>query len=441
MTVSSLGIGSGIDLQGILDGLMAIERNQQTLLKSKVTSQQSKISTYQTLNGQFQGLKTAAEALNLPSSWQAFKATSSDASVTATADSSAISGTFSFKVTGLAQAHVLASSGTVASLDAVINSNGDTLSEVVSNINTDDNSPFSAAAIQVAPNQYKLQLTAKESGSANSITTDTEQYSAYGLGSLQTVAAASDATLQVGNGPGAYTITSASNTIQNALPGVTLQLTSADPDKTVTVKVAGDVDKLANNVEAMVKAANTALSYIKDNSKYNPDTSAAGSLLGNSVASRLSQQIYSQLLGPVSGASLSTVDQVGIKTDASGLITFDKEKFKAEYAKNPQAVASMFVEGGVNGTATPTNPGLAERMANLGKLATNSVDGIITSAIKGHNTTIDDLKEQIERWDDRLAQRESTLKRQFSALDVAISNYQSMGSWLSGQIGSLPSWG
>lgn len=441
MTISSLGLGSGIDLQGILDGLMKIEATQQNALKTKVSAQQSKISTYQALNSQFASLQTAAEALSLPTNWKVFKATSSDASVTATANSSAVSGNFSFKVTQLAQGHVMGSSQTVSSLTDPIGGDGKSLSDIVNGINSDKNSAFTAAAVQTSPGQYKLQLSAKETGTANAISIDPDTFAGYGLGTLTEVSAAKNAVLSVGDGAGAYTITSATNTIKDALPGVTLQLNSADPAKTVNVKVGGDVDALANSVEKMISAANSALGYIRNNSKYDPNSSAAGSLLGNSVASQLSQKLFSSTLNPVSGTDLKTVDQVGIKTDASGNISFDKEKFKAAYAADPNGVASMFVEGGAIGVATPANPGIAERLAALAKSATNSTTGSITNAIKGLNKTIEDLNTQISSWDTRLAQRQDTLKKQFSALDVAISNYQSMGSWLSGQINNLPTWG
>ena len=119
-STSSLGLGSGLDLNSIIDGLMNVEGAQQTKLKSKVTQHNSLVGIYQQLNAKFSTLQTASQGLNLPSSWQIKAATSSSTNVTATATTSAIAGSLSFVVKNLATAQTLASSGSVASTDSII---------------------------------------------------------------------------------------------------------------------------------------------------------------------------------------------------------------------------------------------------------------------------------------------------------------------------------
>lgn len=627
---SSLGIGSGLDLNTILDGFMQIEAVQQNKLKTRVTTQQSKVGLYQALNTKFAAVKTASEALNLSASWRLNKAASSDASVTASATGAAIPGSFSFTVQNLAKAHVMASSGTVPSLDTIVGSGrffigsgssmgfssltpsndlapgnhtlavtqataaaeidgatpaaasttitsdplgppnntfsldvngaprtftladgtydrtqlvaeinrvagaditaslesdnsikfaskfegsaatlqvtgGDALADIghsaggvatgtnglvtldgvqstvtdtrsgatfasttgsvtaalpltgltvgttsldmvdsgdgklstiVGNINR-ANGSMTAAAIQVSPGQYKLQLQSKETGVANGLTLDPSSFSGGGLGALSTVTAALDATLQVGSGAGAYTVTSPKNTVTDVLPGVTMTLNSADPLKTVNVTVGADGSGMAGKVKALVDSANEALKFIRDNSKYDPKTSTAGGLLGNSTAQRLQSQLFRAISDTVAGADLKTASAVGIKSSSDGTFTFDQAKFEAAYAADPHKVASIFLEGGTNGSSTLTQPGLAERLVAIARGATDSVSGSIQTSIKGMNKSIDDLQQQISRWDDRLATRRTNLKRQFTALDVAMAQFQSQGQWLSGQISGL----
>ena len=113
-----------------------------------------------------------------------------------------------------------------------------------------------AAAVQVGVNQWRLQLTSATTGVLHDLNVAGSELGA-GAGGLLTVNAAADAQLTVGTGPGAFTVTSGSNTISGLLPGVTLNLlgTTTGP---VTVTTARDADGLADKVQALVDAANKA---------------------------------------------------------------------------------------------------------------------------------------------------------------------------------------
>lgn len=621
---SALGIGSGLDLNSIVDGLMKIEAMGQTRLKNRQTTHNTLVGVYQQLNSKMLTLKTATEGLYLPSSWQAKSATSSATSnVTASATTAAVPGVFTFAVKQLATAETLASAGTVSSTDAVVGtgsfllgkggalglsnvsgtglsdgahtfkvtqastgasqsgtsplsasitldgtetitaevggvaknftlkagtytrnelaemiseatggvlkgslnadkslklttadegsasslqitggtglaalglsaggvSNGtdgiieiDGVANTVSDIRADGSNPvvlnadsgtvtatfsgglregtaeyksvdlgdgklstvinainssglgISAGAVQVSPGQYRLQLQSNTTGTAGRISADLGALQSA-LGSFDVVNEGKNAVLQVGSGSGAYSITSSSNTVSDALPGVTLNLLKADPDTPVTVTVGGDVSTLSNKVLAMVNSVNDALKFIKDNSQYDQKTGASGYLLGNNVARRLQQEIFTAMSAPL--GSSTSMGAIGITVKEDGTFAFDQSKFSAEYAKNPEAVAKLFVEGGTEGPNTGNNPGVMERMQKMAAKATNIVDGTITVAIKGEQSTINDLQKQIEKWDLRLQQRRDIMTRQFAAMDSAVANFRSQGNWLSGQIGGL----
>jgi flagellar hook-associated protein 2 len=84
-------------------------------------------------------------------------------------------------------------------------------------------------------------------------------------------------------------------------------------------------------------------------------------------------------------------------------------------------------------------PGLAQRLVMVGNDATSTSTGQITTAISGHQRTIDRLGDQIADWDVRLAQRKQTLVRQFTDMEVALGKLKDQSSWLAGQLASLPS--
>ena len=117
----------------------------------------------------------------------------------------------------------------------------------------------------------------------------------------------------------------------------------------------------------------------------------------------------------------------GIQTDRTGKLTFDRDKFLALMGSDP-AQAEALVRG------------VSDHVAVVAKGATDSTEGTLTLAVQGRNDLMKDLNARIDGWDDRLAIRKSTLQRQFSAMEVALSGLKSQSSWLAGQIASMPTW-
>ena len=354
------GLISGLDTTTIINQLMSLERAPQNRLKTQKTTISSEISVYQTLNTKFSALAAKAQELARPAGWAAMKATSSSSAVTATATSSASPGQLSFTVQQLSRAWAVASTGTVASTATIvatgpvtvqvgtetvnIDPGNGSLSALVDAINA-SGAGISAAAVKVGTAGYRLQVSSTATGAASTIAVDTTNLSAS-LGSFATVQAGRDAVIRIGEGPGAYDVTSATDTINDLLPGVSVQLQQADPSATVTVTVARDSAAIADKVAALVDAANAALSTIASNSTYDPETKKAGLLLADGNARRLADQVYSAISSLVAGSSLSSAGGVGISLVKDGTVAFDRNKFLAAYAADPSGVARLFQEGG-----------------------------------------------------------------------------------------------
>jgi flagellar hook-associated protein 2 len=158
--------------------------------------------------------------------------------------------------------------------------------------------------------------------------------------------------IRIGDGAGAYDVTSSTDSITDLLPGVSIQLQSADPATTVTVTVAQDGNALADKVAALVEAANGALMAIASNSTYDPETKKAGLLLADGNARRLADRVHAAVSAVVDANSLGSAGAVGISLVKDGTVAFDKAKFLTAYAANPAAVAALFQEGG---TATDSS--------------------------------------------------------------------------------------
>ena len=358
------GLISGMSTAAVIDQLMAIEARGQTALKRRVVKTEVAISALQAVNSRMAALKTAADALTLPGSWQAAKATSSSDAVTATATEGALTGSLTFDVTRLAAAEVHASTGShlltdvVAGPSVTITKGGvaktvtladGKLSTVVSAVNGAD-AGVRAAAVQVAPGQYRLQLTSTTTGAASDFTV-----TGLTVGEGEVVAGV-DAALRVG-GAGGYDVVSGSNTFTGLLPGVTL--TAKTLATGVTVEVKPDVDAMTAKVQALVTAMNAALEEIGGHSKWDVSSRVGGPLLGNSLVRSLQSEILGSVTRPLAGGSLA---DVGIQLSREGTVTFDPARLKAALGQDATRVEKLFarsvtatLSGGLSGALRVTS--------------------------------------------------------------------------------------
>ena len=231
-------------------------------------------------------------------------------------------------------------------------STGDgSLQTVVGAINS-ANAGVIASAVQVGANQYRLQLTSATTGVLNDLYVSASEF-AGATGGLVTVNQASDAQLTIGSGPGAFTVTSGSNTVSGLLAGVTLTLVGKTTDP-VTVSTAHDSNGLATKVQALVDAANKLHQTINSVTSYDTTTNTAQPLTGDFAALQLSEGLASALEDGVTNSSLVSPGLVGISADKDGNFSFDQSTFIAAYNANPSAVAQMFTQGG-----TSSNPNIS----------------------------------------------------------------------------------
>jgi flagellar hook-associated protein 2 len=211
-----------------------------------------------------------------------------------------------------------------------------------------------ATAVRTGVGAYRLQLASTTTGAGSTMSLDPSTF-AGALGPLAELTAAQDARITVGTGPGAYSVASASNTLTDLLPGVTLALTQTTAaDAPVTVTVAADRDALADRVAGMVSALNDALGAIRGLTSYDPSTKVAGPLLGDLAVRRLGDSLVDSVINAVGSSSLGRAGQVGLSVQRDGSVAFDKAKFLDAYATNPTAVAALFTQGG-----TATSPKVA----------------------------------------------------------------------------------
>ena len=482
------GLATGMDTTSMINQLMQVEAVPQNQIKNKITVQNKAVTAYQSVNTKLAALATAAKSVGSAETWGSAKTTSSSDAAIVTAKAGTPTGSLSFTVDSVAATHAQTyKAGSVASTsDAsgspvmtgsymkVLLKDGSevdvtptdaSLQSVVNSINNTTNAAYKAAAVQIAPGKYTLQLTATESGAESALskaaTAAGGTYTPAGidlLGAVSTTTKGADAKLTVGDDAATgYTVTSASNTFNDVLPGMSITVTKKQTDTPVTIGVANDANAVADKVKAFVEAAQGALTEINNSTATKTGgNAAAGPLPGDSALRSLGQSIVGAVAG--GAGSLGSLSAVGVNLDKTGTISFDRDKFLAAFEADPVKTQAYFDQytDKPHAKANPTafEPGwddavgIARKLQTISVTATEGVllpsdpagtikQGTLGGIIQRRNETIKGLNDQVSAWDTRLELRKANLQRQFSGLEVAMSKMQQQSSWLAGQLSSL----
>ena len=447
------GLVSGMSTSQVISQLMQAEAAPQTALKKKVTTQQTVVTAYQSINTRMSALLNAAKTLTDASSWKAASAKSSSDAViaTATGDGSAQAGSLTFSVKQLATAHSVFFGGTVTAKTAPVLSgttigiaiNGSTetvitpadgsLNAVIDAINGATDLGVKASAVQSSPGRYTLQLTSTATGADADFTVSGIDSAA--LGSSNVITAGADAELLLGT-TNPVSVTSNTNTFSGLLGGLTLTATRAQTatETPVTVSVSTDAEGIAGKVQAFVDAANSALSEIATQSKNKSGDVAGGPLAGNFAT----QQLTGRILDTVSraGADLGSLKTIGVELTRDGKFKFSKETFLTAFVTDPVKTKSYFTRA-VDADNDKVNDGFADRLAGLADAATKSGVGTLSQLIKSGTEKVAELNRRVGDWDARLTIRRTSLQRQFTAMETALGKLKNQSSWLSGQIAAM----
>ena len=443
MGISSAGIGSGLDVESIVTSLMAIEKKPLTAVTTQKTAYQSQISAYGTLKSSLSTFQTAVSALATASKFNAQTVTSGNTSVfTATANGTAALGDNAIKVSQLAKSQKLTFTGTSNVADTIgtgtltisfgtynpstavapilpntftansaktdvsitIDSSNNTLSGVRDAINS-SNSSVSATIVNDGTTNH-LVITSKDTGEVNTLkitTTDSDGNNTDGAGLSQL---AYDPTATAGNGKNmtemqaaknallnidGIDVVKASNTITDAIDGVTLNLLSTSTDS-VNLSVASNTDSVKASVTAFVDAYNKLDTSMRSLTKYDSTGKNSGALLGDATTRSVITQIKSVMTNAInSSGSLTTLNQIGVSFQATGQLALDSTKLDSAIASNFSDIASLFATSAkvsdpqisYSTSTSKTKAGTyAVNVTSLSPLA-GTINGVAAKAVSG----------------------------------------------------------
>jgi len=426
MTLSIGGLVSGIDTSTLIDQLISAASQPQVAEQNQLARLQATDTMYQAVNSFMSSIGAKAATLADPNTWKGTTVASSDPSIVATGSATAQPGAYTtFSVTQVATAQVttMAVSGaTVADPASGINVVG---SDGVShNIAIADGSPATVAqAINGAGLGVRAALISTDGGQVMQFTStatgSAAAFSVTGLsGPTNDLVSAQNAKIQVGTASnGGYTVSSATNTFTNAIPGVTFTVSA--PVSNVTLSVASDEKSISDSVQAMVNSVNSALTEITN------DTAKGQFLQGDSTVLSLQQSLLSVIsAGTTNGGSFGTY---GISLTSTGQLTFDPSAFASAYAADP------------TGTQTALQGSLAPAFTKVASSATDTATGSITQLLSSDSDQEKQLTTEIADWTTKLADQKTALQQKFADMETALSKLKSEGSYLDSIFGTSSS--
>lgn len=457
-SITASGVGSGLDVASIVSQLMSVERAPINALVKQVTSFQSRLSALGQMKSAMSTLQTSAEALARPDKFSAYKTTVGDATLfSATAGPTATAGSYAIEVKQLAQSHKLASAGFASTTSTVgtgtlkielgdlaggvyapeanktltltVDATNNTLAGVRDAINAAKKGVTATIVNDGSGNPARLVITADNSGTTNSIRMsglaglDYDPVAA--TGGMEEKVVAQNALVEIDK----IAITRPTNSIADAIEGVTLNLTKSNLGSTTTLAIATDSEAVKKNIEGFVKAYNDLNSLMRSQTAYNATAKSAGALNGDSTVRTIASRLRGIAGDGVTGGDYSRLSEVGITFQTDGSLKIDSTKLDATIADKSKDLAGLF--GNATGTA-----GIAAKLAKEVK-SMLGVDGLLTNRTAGINSTIERLNDRKDDLEFRMTRIEARLQKQFNALDAVMTSMNTTSQYLSQQIAAM----
>lgn len=451
-TASSGAGGSVINVSSLVSQLVAATRApQDAQIASQTSAVTTKISAVGTLKSALSVFQASLAPLSSSSAFAADTATSSDPSVfQASAASGSVPGKYAITVTALASAQQLLSAPFVGGSTAVVgtgtlnlqlgsnsfslslDATNNTVADVAAAINSAAGNPGITATVIQGTDGAHLLLSSNQPGAANAIqVTETDTgtalaaltYAAGNTSHYTQNATAQDASFSVAG----VAYTSATNTVNDALSGVSLTLVGLSTGTGATLSVANDTATVSTNIRSFVSAYNTLQTTVASLGSYDTASKTAGPMLGDPLLAGVQNQIR-HVLQTVDGISgYSTLASIGITTQKDGSLAADSSKLQAALTGNFTSVSKLF--SGSNGVAAQLDTLLAQQLASGG-----TIDSRGQTLVKQNKA----LSAQTDALNKQMNVLSSNLTQQYSALNVLLSTLQTTSAYLTQAINSLP---
>ncbi|MFC0267348.1 flagellar filament capping protein FliD [Kushneria aurantia] len=458
--IPTLGIGAGLNLESLLDSLKSSEQKRLLPIAEQINTNKTQISAFGQITSALEKFQGAAQKLSNGDDgvFNTFNAKVTGSAVTAETTETASAGRFDVTVSQLARAQsqvtnngyardATFSGGTLtfSGGSEVTIEEGSSLSKVRDAINASGagvtaslvNDGGAASGDTATP--WRLVLTSNETGTQAASTLSAasggmaDLFGANG-GNLDTSVQAQNAQLNV-NG---IAITSQSNTVENAIQGVTLTLNeTTQADSPNRVEVGRDDESLKTAIKDFVTAWNAMDKSIDKTTKSTGEGEdfKGGVLTGNSTVRNLQSSLRDELNSRIGGEGMNYLFEAGISfsssfsADKRGQLEIDEDKLDEAIANDPDGLRALF-------SGTEEAPGIATQLdSRIEQMLSD--DGAISRATSGLESAQDRLEARGQRMKESIEATIERYRTQFQQLDSIMSRMNSTQSYLTQQLGML----
>lgn len=448
--LSISGVGSGLDIQGIVSQLVQAEgAPRRNLLANREASYEATLSGLSKLKSAASELSSAAFDLRSLDTFRTRAVSSSNEDiVTATATPGTALGSYEIEVGQLATAQKQASTGfadstatvgsgqltfdTSSSSFSVAVAAGDSLADIRDKVNgASTNDSVRASILNVddgaGGTEARLVFSARETGTANAVTvtatdddgnnTDAAGLSQLASANLTELSAAQDAQLTVDG----MAVTSSTNLVEGVVEGMTLNLNQAAPGTKVDVAVESDNAPVLEALNSFVEKYNALNNTYRNLTSYDAETEQGGVLQGDATANGINRGLRSLLGDNMGTGTIDNLSEIGIQIDSDGKMTLDESVAENALNSDSQAVKDFL---------TDPADGVSQQVDDLLKPYL-SFDGIFDNRTDSLNRSIDRIEDKRAALDRRMDNYQESLTKQFTAMDKIVQNMQSSASYLS----------
>lgn len=491
MSITFSGLATGLDTDSIVTGLMAVERAPLDRIEARQAADKERLDAYAQFKTKLDDLKTAASDMSLTSQVRTTKVSlSSEDAFTASTTSGAV-GSYNISVAQLSQVQKNISDGFSSKTDSIfgtgtIEINGQTINltpdnnsvaglvqEInklttntidVNGVETETGTGVQATIINSGDDTYHIVFTGKDSSTSftmESTLTSASGTPEYNFNDTQQVQSAQQAVAFIDG----IKVVSDSNTISDALNGITLSLNSVsvtssagieevDVDpwdwavpptySTDQMNIEADTGALKEKVTSFVTAYNEVMEWINSgyeefggtseviaDSDSDEEASLGSVLRGDSTINSIKRQLQNVLTDTINNSGdFQILSEIGISTNRNGTLTQNNTKLDAALESGFDSMVALF-------SGDEENDGVMKNFNSMLLDITSSTQGMYATKKSAYDTSVRRYDTQIDQMELRLSKRELSLRSQFSAMEQLVSLLNAQGDFLTQQMSAL----
>ncbi|WP_035602629.1 flagellar filament capping protein FliD [Edwardsiella tarda] len=467
-TISSLGIGSGLDLNSLLTKLTGVEKQRLMPYTTQQSSYKAKLTAYGTLKGALEKFDDVSKELAKSDAFTITKASSHD-QFTVTTSASAVPGNYAINVTQLAQAQSLTAKTHATSQTEQMGSAGASGRELTITVGeppketkialNDEQTSLTglrdainksgagvkASVIQISDKEYTLSITAAETGANSHIKLNVSGDSTLAAklnydGDPKNTANGMTESVKGENAEmtlNGVSITRSSNKITDAPQGVTLELKAVTPkDSPQNLVITNDSEGVSKKIHDWVDGYNSLIDTFASLTKFTPvkkgqaENFTNGPLLGDNTLRAIQSGVKGVMSSAQDNPNIKGLGNLGISTDPqTGKLSIDDSKLKKVIDEYPEQLQHFFVgDGKDSGMANMIHKEIQSYIKS---------DGVIDSTTKSINNSLQHLSDRIDSVNQSIDETINRYKAQFVQLDKMMAKLNSTSSYLTQQFNAM----